>query len=94
MKIATILIGAIQVIWGLLAAVSLLLIIMSPMMFDAPGSENNPKVLAAFYALLSFPVVVIACMAASSAFVSIDRPWIAAAVLLIPAINVYLICSW
>lgn len=31
--------------------------LMSPMMFDAPGSTNNPPVILLFLSTLSFPVV-------------------------------------
>ena len=29
------------------------------MMFDAPGSTNNATLLAAFYSLISFPIIVL-----------------------------------
>mgnify|MGYP001627750256 CR=1 FL=1 len=33
------------------------LVMMSPMMFDAPGSENNPLTQILFYSVLAFPVL-------------------------------------
>lgn len=32
---------------------------MSVMLFDAPGSEKNPSVLAFFYSIVSFPVMCV-----------------------------------
>jgi hypothetical protein len=34
-------------------------VMMSAMMFDAPGSENNKFLKVAFYSLLSLPVVLV-----------------------------------
>ena len=46
-------------IFGSLTILSLPMVIMSPMMFDAPGSTNNKALLAAFYSLISFPIIVL-----------------------------------
>lgn len=48
-----------NVIFGLLAIGSIYPILLSPMMFDAPGSETNPGIALLLISLLSFPVVVI-----------------------------------
>ncbi|WP_240626527.1 hypothetical protein [Thalassospira lohafexi] len=39
------------------ALLSLPMVMMSPMMFDAPGSENNPITQLMFYSLLAFPAL-------------------------------------
>ncbi|WP_417829698.1 hypothetical protein [Thalassospira sp.] len=45
-------------ILSLLAAVmSAPLVMFSPMMFDAPGSEENPLTQLLFYSVLAFPVL-------------------------------------
>ena len=36
---------------------------MSVMLFDAPGSEHNPAVLAFFYTIVSFPILCILSLA-------------------------------
>lgn len=41
----------------LAALLSLPMVMMSPMMFDAPGSDNNPITQMMFYSLLAFPVL-------------------------------------
>ncbi|OSQ48524.1 hypothetical protein TALK_08925 [Thalassospira alkalitolerans] len=33
------------------------MVMMSPMMFDTPGSENNPVTQMLFYSLLAFPAL-------------------------------------
>jgi ABC-type Fe3+ transport system permease subunit len=33
--------------------------IMSPMMFDAPGSTDNPAILALFFSVIAFPLACI-----------------------------------
>lgn len=48
------------VLWGGVALpASLLMAGMSPMMFDAPGSEKKRSVQVAFYTVLALPVVLI-----------------------------------
>jgi glucan phosphoethanolaminetransferase (alkaline phosphatase superfamily) len=45
-------------ILSILAAVmSMPMVMFSPMMFDAPGSENNPITQLLFYSVLAFPVL-------------------------------------
>jgi glucan phosphoethanolaminetransferase (alkaline phosphatase superfamily) len=45
-------------ILSILAAVmSMPMVMFSPMMFDAPGSENNPVTQLLFYSVLAFPVL-------------------------------------
>lgn len=46
-----------SVIVGSMAFASIMPALMSAMMFDAPGSEENPATNAMFYAMFSFPLV-------------------------------------
>jgi len=41
----------------LTAVMSMPMVMFSPMMFDAPGSENNPITQLLFYSVLAFPVL-------------------------------------
>lgn len=45
------------VFFGIAGLFSLPLVMMSPMMFDAPGSERNPAIVIFFWCLISFPVI-------------------------------------
>ncbi len=47
------------VLYGILVILSIPVIIMSPMMFDAPGSLENGVLNMLFASLVVFPVVVI-----------------------------------
>jgi hypothetical protein len=46
-------------------AVGGMMAIMSPMMFDAPGSDSNPPVILLFVSTLSFPLVCLASVIAA-----------------------------
>lgn len=37
--------------------------LMSPMMFDAPGSTSNPQVLVLFFSVIAFPIACVAGVA-------------------------------
>lgn len=47
-------------IFSFVTILSIPAIMMSPMMFDAPGSSENVFILCCFYSLLTFPIVSIA----------------------------------
>lgn len=56
-----------SVLFGLLIIPGVGVIMISPMVFDAPESQRNPKVLPFVIALVSYPVI---------AFLSIIGSWI------------------
>jgi len=47
------------IVFALLITPGVWVSMMSVMLFDAPGSENNPYVLAFFYSIVSFPVLCV-----------------------------------
>jgi hypothetical protein len=51
------------VVWSGLGVASLFPAMFSVMMFDSPGSESNPLVIAMFASVISFPVVCFATVA-------------------------------
>ena len=55
----------VTVIWGLLLIPGLLGALLSPMMFDAPGSINNPAAWANMLIIVSFPCLCILSIIAS-----------------------------
>lgn len=54
-----------NVVFGLAFLVSLLLAMISPMLFDAPGSENKWNLWALFFIIISYPLVYIICLVLS-----------------------------
>jgi len=54
-----------SVVWGVLFFGGLLMAMMSPMMFDAPGSESNPRVVAMFASVVSFPILCLVSILAT-----------------------------
>jgi len=48
--------GAVSAIYVLLALISVAPVMMLPMMFDAPGSEENGALIAAALLLATFPI--------------------------------------
>lgn len=61
--------------WGLSAVASLLPLMFSVMLFDAPGSENNPWLIALAGGLASFPVLCVVSIAASWIIWVVTRNW-------------------
>lgn len=53
------------VVWGVLLVPGAAGALLSPMMFDAPGSMNDPQVIAAFVSVVSFPILCVVSIAAS-----------------------------
>lgn len=51
--------------WGVLFFAGALMAMMSPMMFDSPGSESNPHVIALFAAVVSFPILCLVSIVAT-----------------------------
>ena len=45
------------VMWAVFGAVSLFMLVMSVMLFDAPGSENNPWIWGMIYSMAATPVL-------------------------------------
>lgn len=61
--------------------------LFSPMMFDAPGSTENPFTVALFLSVISFPVVSLLSIVISWLLYAFDRPraaWLLALTPLIP----------
>lgn len=75
------------VLWGAAFALSLLMAAMSPMMFDAPGSEKKNSVWIAFFMVLTVPVLLI--ISVVGAWIALSRShdvaalWFCAAPLLV-----------
>lgn len=75
---------AMTVIWGLAIVPGSLMALMSPMMFDAPGSEKILALNVCFWAVLTFPL---ACLVSFVGMQTLQgRPQLIAA--MIPLINV------
>lgn len=53
------------IVWVLALFPAAMAVMFSPMMFDAPGSEKNPQMLALFHSVIWFPVFCIAAIVAS-----------------------------
>lgn len=76
------------VLWGGAALpASVLMAAMSPMMFDAPGSEKKQSVQVAFYMVLALPVVLIISVVGAWIAISLSHDvaalWFCAAPLLV-----------
>jgi hypothetical protein len=75
------------VLWGVAFSLSLLMAAMSPMMFDAPGSEKKNSLRVAFFVVLALPVLLI--ISVVGAWIAISRThdvaalWFCAAPLLV-----------
>ena len=55
----------VSMVWGAGLMMGGAAAVMSPMMFDAPGSEKDPYVWKLFYCVVSFPVVCVLTIAGS-----------------------------
>lgn len=63
--------------------------LFSPMMFDAPGSTQNPFTVALFLSVISFPVVCLLSIVVSWVLYALDRrraAWLFALIPLIPIV--------
>lgn len=74
------------VLYGLSIFMSIPMIGMSAMLFDAPGSQNDPGVWAIFYALLLFPLTAILAIIFMWVFIK-RKPKVAFVVSLLPFIH-------
>ena len=54
-----------SVVWGVSLFIGVFMAMMSVMMFDAPGSQNNPRVIAMFVSVVSFPVLCLVSILAT-----------------------------
>jgi hypothetical protein len=54
-----------SVVWGVLFFAGLFMAMMSPMMFDAPGSEKNGHVIVMFVSVLAFPILCLVSILAT-----------------------------
>lgn len=70
---------------------SLGLILIAPMLFDAPGSEHNKALLVVFNCLLMLPVVIIVALAGMWIWYKRGAKRIALAFSLLPVADVLLI---
>lgn len=75
-------------IFGSLTILSLPMILMSPMMFDAPGSTNNKAILAVFYSLISFPIIVLITIIGAWILFRLNKYKTSLLISLIPLISV------
>lgn len=66
------------------------MLLMSPMMFDAPGSTENSAVLFAFYSLLAFPVVTVISIALAWIFYSRNKLKLSLIISFLPFISMML----
>ena len=66
---------------------SLVPVMMSPMIFDAPGSERNPAAIVLFVCIISFPVICIVSIPLSWVCYKRERFRAARLVSLAPLVN-------
>ena len=76
-----------SVIYALLGLVGSVPAIMSPMMFDAPGSTQSPLTIALFATVVSFPVVCLAGIVGAWILYAKDRPGWARVFIHLPLVN-------
>jgi hypothetical protein len=55
----------VSVVWGVMLVPGLFGVLLSPMMFDAPGSMNNPQAWFMVAIIISFPVLCVVAIAGS-----------------------------
>ena len=77
-----------SVIWGLIGVISLAPAGLSVMIFDAPGSENQPGTVWLFRAVASFPLVCFFVSGLSFVLNRYDFRKLAIALLFLPFINI------
>lgn len=80
--------GISTLIWGVLLLLSLPMVMMSPMMFDAPDSTENQGIWMAFYCLISFPVVALLSIIFSWLFYRKNNKNTALYLSLLPLLNI------
>jgi hypothetical protein len=90
-SVAKIWLIVVTILLGLLALASLPMIMMSPMMFDAPGSTENNSLLFAFFSMLAFPVVVVLSLIVSWILFLREKRKAAFLVTLLPFLNILLV---
>jgi hypothetical protein len=78
------------IIFGILLIPGIAVTMMSVMLFDAPGSEENPWVLAFFYSIASFPVITVFSFS-SWIFYFLKKYTIAVIISLLPLISILLV---
>jgi hypothetical protein len=61
--------------WGLAGSASLFVGMMSVMLFDAPGAENDPKIWAFVLSIWSFPVLCVLSIVGSWVTWFLTRRW-------------------
>ena len=76
-----------SVIYALLGLVGSVPAMMSPMMFDSPGSTQNPFTLALFASVISFPIVCLVGIVGAWTLYGKDRPGWARLFIHLPLIN-------
>lgn len=90
-KIIKIIIIVINVILCFILPFSLLLLVVSPMMFDAPGSIEDFNTNITFYSIILCPITILVSVIGS--FLLRKKSYIVAFVLsLLPIINVAFVC--
>lgn len=65
--------------------------VMSPMMFDAPGSEKSPKTWTLFYCMISLPILIIIAQIVSWIAYSNQNYDLALKITALPALDILLI---
>jgi hypothetical protein len=76
------------VLWLLAGLLGSVLAMFSVMMFDAPGSENNPGTIALFFSTSTFPLVCLLSIASSWILYRRQRFTIACWLACLPLLNV------
>ncbi|OOM11676.1 hypothetical protein [Clostridium saccharobutylicum] len=91
-KIITALIIVINIIFGLLFPFGLMVAMISPMTFDAPGSNKNFYNWIFFYATFSFPIVILVAIITSLIFLFILKSYKMAIIFsLLPMLNIIIV---
>ena len=77
----------VDIIWGLIFLPSLGVCMMSPMMFDAPGSADSPFAMPLLYSVLAFPVSIIVAIIGSLISYSLKKLKLAVLFTLLPVLD-------
>ncbi len=75
-------------VWVVAGMLGLVVAAFSCMLFDAPGSENNPATVAVFFTLVSFPIVCAAAIAISWTLYSLRLHLAACMISLLPLVDI------
>ncbi len=91
MKISLVILLFNTVLFSLAFLPATALAFFSPMVFDAPGSDQDPGIVLYFWSILTFPVVVLITLSSSWLLYRQGYYWWAASISFLPWINTALL---